>query len=112
MKSSLFEYYKKKYASGGNIPVSKTGMWYQDGDVIVPSNQITMKGPNGEKDYFDSPILGTGILSGETQIMEPGKEYTFPKDNAVLEKKMQQGAKASSTEMTPEQQAKIGRAHV
>lgn len=107
MKSSLFEYYKKKYTSGGNIPVSKTGMWYQDGDVVVPSNQITMKGPNGEKDYFDSPILGTGVLSGETQIMEPGKDYTFPKDNAVLEKKMQQGAKVSSTEMTPEQQARL-----
>ena len=39
------------------VPVSKTGMWYQDGDVVVPSNQITMKGPNGESDYFNSPII-------------------------------------------------------
>lgn len=107
MKSSLFEYYKKKYCSGGKLPVRKTGMWYQDGDVVVPSNDITMKGPNGEKDYFDSPILGIGLLSGDTQVMQPGKDYLFPKDNAVLEKKMQQGAKAKSNEMTPEQKARF-----
>lgn len=107
MKSSLFEHYKKKYAAGGKVPVRKTGMWYQDGDVVVPSNDITMKGPNGEKDYFDSPILGIGLLSGDTQIMEPGKDYLFPKDNAVLEKKMQMGAKVASKDMTPEQQARF-----
>jgi hypothetical protein len=107
MKSSLFEYYKKKYSSDGKIPVRKTGMWYQDGDVVVPSNNITMKGPDGEKDYFDSPILGIGLLSGDTQVMEPGKDYLFPKDNAVLEKKMQKGAKTESTEMTPEQKARF-----
>jgi hypothetical protein len=107
MKSSLFEHYKKKYAAGGKLPVRKTGMWYQDGDVVVPSNEITMKGPNGEKDYFDSPILGIGLLSGDTQVMEPGKDYLFPKDNAVLEKKMQMGANVASKDMTPEQQARF-----
>lgn len=92
MKSSLFEHYKKKYGSGGKLPVRKTGMWYQDGDVVVPSNEITMKGPDGEKDYFDSPILGIGLLSGETQLMEPGKDYLFPNDEAVMEtKKFQSG---------------------
>ena len=92
MKSSLFEHYKQKYAKGGKLPVRKTGMWYQDGDVVVPSNEITMKGPEGEKDYFDSPILGIGMLSGDTQVMEPGKDYLFPNDEAVMEtKKFQSG---------------------
>jgi hypothetical protein len=73
------------------VPVSKTGMWYQDGDVVVPSNQITMKGPNGESDYFNSPIMGTGMQSGQTQVMYPGREYSFPNDNSVYETKMQGG---------------------
>lgn len=93
MKSSLFEHYKKKYGSGGKLPVRKTGMWYQDGDVVVPSNEITMEGPNGEKDYFDSPIMGIGLQSGKSQVMLPGENYFFPEDDAVLEKKMQIGAK-------------------
>jgi len=92
MKSSLFEHYKKKYSLGGKLPVRKTGMWYQDGDVVVPSNEITMKGPDGEKDYFDSPILGIGLLSGDTQVMQPGEDYLFPNDEAVMEtKKFQSG---------------------
>ena len=73
------------------VPVSKTGMWYQDRDVVVPSNQITMKGPNGESDYFNSPIMGTGMQSGQTQVMYPGREYSFPNDNSVYETKMQSG---------------------
>jgi hypothetical protein len=107
MKSSLFEHYKKKYGSGGKLPVRKTGMWYQDGDVVVPSNEITMEGPNGEKDYFDSPILGIGLLSGDTQVMQPGENYLFPNDNAVLETKMQKGAQVPYKEMTPEQRSRF-----
>jgi hypothetical protein len=107
MKSSLFEHYKKKYAIGGKTPVRKTGMWYQNGDVVVPSSEITMKGPNGEKDYFDSPIMGIGMLSGDTQVMQPGQDYSFPNDNAVYEKKMQIGAKVKNENMTPEQQARF-----
>jgi hypothetical protein len=87
MKSSLFEHYKKKYTIGGKTPIRKTGMWYQNGDVVVPSSEITMKGPEEEKDYFDSPILGIGMLSGDTQVMQPGQEYSFPNDNAVFETK-------------------------
>lgn len=103
MKSVLFEHYKKKYASGGKkLPVRKTGMWYQEGDVVVPSNEITMKGPEGEKDYFDSPIMGIGLQSGESQVMLPGEDYFFPQDDAVLETKMQSGG-----EMTPEQQTRF-----
>jgi hypothetical protein len=108
MKSYLFEHYKKKYASGGKkVPVRKTGMWYQKGDVVVPSNEITMKGPKGEKDYFDSPIVGIGLQSGQSQVMLPGEDYFFPEDEAVLEKKMQMGAKAKPSQMTPEQQARF-----
>jgi hypothetical protein len=73
------------------VPVSQTGMWFQDKDVIVPSNQITMKGPDGSKDYFKEPIIGQGVQSGETKVMQPGKEYTFPNDKQVFEKRMQGG---------------------
>jgi hypothetical protein len=81
------------------VPVNKTGMWYQDGDVVVPSNQITMKGPNGESNYFSSPIMGTGMQSGQTQVMYPGREYSFPNDNSVYETKMQGGGISGNSEL-------------
>jgi hypothetical protein len=73
------------------VPVSNTGMWFQDKDVVVPSNKITMKGPEGEEDYFKEPIIGIGMQSGKEIVMQPGKEYYFPEDKAVYEKKMQTG---------------------
>lgn len=84
-------------------PVDNTGMWYQDNPVIVPSNQITMKGPNGEPNYFDSPIMGIGMQSGEKKVMYPGKEYSFPNDRSVYERKMQGGGELllDATSMIP-----------
>jgi hypothetical protein len=79
---------RKKFTK---TPVKSTGMWYQDGDVVVPSNQITMKGPQGQPNYFNSPILGVGMQSGETKVMQPGREYLFPNDKSVFETKMQNG---------------------
>lgn len=73
------------------VPVSQTGMWFQDKDVIVPSNRITMKGPDGSEDYFKEPIIGQGMQSGEVKVMQPGKEYHFPNDKQVFEKRMQGG---------------------
>ena len=73
-------------------PVKSTGMWYQEEDVVVPSNQITMKGPQGQPDYFKKPILGIGMQSGQQQVMQPGEEYLFPNDQSVFERKMQNGA--------------------
>ena len=80
-------------------PVKSTGMWYQDGDVIVPSNQITMKGPQGQPNYFNSPILGVGMQSGETKVMQPGREYLFPNDASVYETKMQRGGISGEAEV-------------
>ena len=71
-------------------PVDETGMWYQDKDVVVPSNKITMKGPEGEDDYFDEPIVGTGMQSGKSIVMQPGQDYEFPDDDAVYESKQMQ----------------------
>jgi hypothetical protein len=79
---------RKRFAK---TPVKSTGMWYQDGDVVVPSNQITMKGPQGQPNYFNSPILGIGMQSGQQQVMQPGREYLFPNDQSVFETKMQNG---------------------
>lgn len=83
---------KKRFVK---VPVDKTGMWYQNDPVVIPSNKITMKGPNGESDYFDSPIMGIGMQSGQKQIMQPGREYSFPNDNSVYERKMQNGAEVA-----------------
>jgi hypothetical protein len=74
-------------------PVDETGMWYQNDDVIVPSNKITMKGPNGEDDYFEKPILGVGMQSGKQVMMQPGEEYEFPEDKEVYETQMQLGGR-------------------
>ena len=71
-------------------PVDETGMWYQDKDVVVPSNKITMKGPEGEDDYFDEPIIGTGMQSGKSVVMQPGEDYEFPDDDSVYESKQMQ----------------------
>jgi hypothetical protein len=67
-------------------------MWYQEGDVVVPGDEITMNGPNGEPDFFEKngkkeDIFGVGIPSGKMIVMEPGKNYSFPGDLAVLESK-------------------------
>jgi hypothetical protein len=74
-------------------PVDETGMWYQNDDVIVPSNKITMKGPNGEDDYFEKPILGVGMQSGKQVMMQPGEDYEFPEDKEVYETQMQLGGR-------------------
>jgi hypothetical protein len=52
--------------------------------LIVPSNKISMKEDCGcplEK----GKIKGTGLTTGASIIMEPGKEYEFPGDEEVLE---------------------------
>lgn len=77
-------------------PVDETGMWYQNDDVIVPSNKITMKGPNGEDDYFEKPILGVGMQSGKQVMMQPGEEYEFPEDKEVYETQMQLGGRINN----------------
>jgi hypothetical protein len=87
---------KKRFTK---TPVKSTGMWYQDGDVIVPSNQITMRGPQGQPNYFNSPILGVGMQSGETKVMQPGREYLFPNDASVYETKMQRGGISGGAEV-------------
>jgi hypothetical protein len=94
---------KLKQRVSSQIPVNKTGMWYQDDEVIVPSNRITMKGPEGEDDYFEEPILGTGVDSGKQVMMEPGEEYEFPDDSAVHEQYMQLGGiKTGITNINPQ----------
>ena len=55
-----------------------------DKSLVVPSNKISMC------EYDGSPlekgkIKGTGLTTGNTKIMEPGKNYTFAGDNEVLE---------------------------
>lgn len=53
--------------------VSPLGQWAYPGEVtIIPSSNITMKGVN-------YPVLGVDDL-GNSQMMMPGQNYTFPGD--------------------------------
>jgi hypothetical protein len=89
---------KNKIKSKQAIPVSKLGLWDKNKNkVIVPSNRITMKGPKGEQDFFKKPVLATGLQSGKKVMMQPGREYYFPEDEAVFETKMQDGGKIDLT---------------
>lgn len=87
----------KNLVAGKKIDVSKKGLWdKKKKQVIVPSNRITMKGPNGEQDFFKRPIVATGLQSGQKVVMQPGGEYYFPNDKAVHEVRMQKGGKIKS----------------
>ena len=71
------------------IPRTKSGYRKNSPDVnnkqnIIPSNKISMKEKNG-KPLEKGNIKGTGLTTGKTKIMKPGKNYTFPGDNEVLE---------------------------
>jgi hypothetical protein len=53
--------------------ISPLGQWAYPGEVtIIPSSDITMKGVN-------YPVLGIDDL-GNSQMMMPGQDYTFPGD--------------------------------
>jgi peptidoglycan hydrolase-like protein with peptidoglycan-binding domain len=82
----------RNLAAGKKMDVSKKGLWdKKKRQVIVPSNRITMKGPNGEQDFFKKPVVATGLQSGQRVMMQPGGEYYFPNDKAVHEVRMQNG---------------------
>ena len=87
----------RNLAAGKKIDVSKKGLWdKKKKQVIVPSNRITMKGPNGEQDFFKKPVVATGLQSGQQVMMQPGGEYYFPNDKAVHEVRMQSGGSVFS----------------
>ena len=54
--------------------------------VIIPSGSITMTEEDGS-DLEAGPLYGTGMTTGETILMEPGKDYEFTGDNKVVETK-------------------------
>lgn len=64
--------------------VSSLGQWAYPGEVtIIPSNSITMKG-------VEYPVLGVDNL-GNSQMMMPGADYTFPGDYVTEYPQMQFG---------------------
>jgi len=54
---------------------------------VIPSNEISMKEEDGDP-LEKGDIKGTGLTTGNTKIMKPGKNYTFAGDNEVLETPM------------------------
>ena len=57
---------------------------YNESCLIVPDNKISMKEENGDP-LEKGKIKGTGLTTGTSIIMEPGKAYEFPGDEEVLE---------------------------
>ena len=55
-----------------------------DKSLVVPGNKISMEEEDGSK-LKKGNIKGTGLTTGNTKIMKPGKNYTFAGDNEVLE---------------------------
>tara|TARA_R110002020_G_scaffold10991_1_gene41975 strand:+ start:871 stop:1137 length:267 start_codon:yes stop_codon:yes gene_type:complete len=55
-----------------------------DESLVVPGNEISMKEENGDP-LEKGDIKGTGLTTGVTIVMKPGKSYEFPGDEEVLE---------------------------
>ena len=51
---------------------------------VIPSNHISMCEDDGSP-LEKGDIKGTGLTTGNTKVMKPGKNYTFAGDNEVLE---------------------------
>ena len=52
--------------------------------LVVPSNEISMCEEDGGE-LKKGDIKGTGLTTGNTIVMKPGKNYKFTGDNEVLE---------------------------
>jgi len=55
-----------------------------DDSLVVPDNKISMCEENGDP-LEKGDIKGTGLTTGITITMKPGKNYEFPGDEEVLE---------------------------
>jgi hypothetical protein len=58
-----------------------------DKSLVVPSNKISMYEEDGSP-LEKGNIKGTGLTTGNTKIMKPGKNYEFKGDKEVLETPM------------------------
>lgn len=68
---------------GGSIPINPNGLWEENGPVIIPSNQITMKNRRGKRKL---PQRVMAYPDGDSPVMmENGEEYYFPNSSQVLE---------------------------
>ena len=52
--------------------------------LVIKGNKISMEEENGDP-LEKGDIEGTGLTTGNTKTMKPGKSYEFPGDEEVLE---------------------------
>lgn len=72
----------------GGIIEDDLGQWAHPGEITkINSNQITMQG-------VDYPVLGISD-TGDTQMMQPGQDYTYEGESVTEIPMMQKGGKAS-----------------
>lgn len=80
---------KKPFKNGGIIE-DPMGQWAHPGSITrIPSNQITMEG-------VDYPLLGISD-TGHTQMMYPGKDYSFRGKSVTEYPMMQDGGEVNFT---------------
>ena len=78
----------------GGVIEDDRGQWEHPGEITkINSNQITMQG-------VDYPVLGISD-SGDTQMMQPGQDYTYEGESVTEYPMMKDGGSTSSTITCP-----------
>ncbi len=81
-----------KYEEGGIIE-DDLGQWAHPGEITkINSNQITMQG-------VDYPVLGVSD-TGDTQMMQPGQDYTYEGESVTEYPMMQDGGRTEKINST------------
>jgi hypothetical protein len=77
----------------GGIIEDPNGQWAYPGEITrIPSNQITMRG-------VDYPVLGISD-TGDTQMMQPGQDYTYDGESVTEYPMMQDGGRTEKINST------------
>jgi hypothetical protein len=76
----------KNISRDGSVIEDDRGQWEYPGEITkINSNQITMQG-------VDYPVLGISD-TGDTQMMQPGQDYTYDGESVTEYPMMQKGGK-------------------
>jgi hypothetical protein len=101
--SKAVDTFKKDFVQGykgvptredGGIIKDDRGQWEYPGEITkINSNQITMQG-------VDYPVLGISD-TGDTQMMQPGQDYTYEGESVTEYPMMKEGGSTSSKIICP-----------
>ena len=78
---------------------------------VIPSNHISMCEDDGSP-LEKGDIKGTGLTTGNTKVMKPGKSYKFTGDKEVLETPMAQKEDFKPHDMYSKEKANTHKEHL